>query len=296
MAVSKEYGDLLAVLEPGLANPADSVAEVRAKMAELHGHPVGDDMVIEGVDLLGVPSAKIATPAALASDTLVLQFHGGAFVSCDLSDYLFYGEKISRACERPVIEIGYRLAPEYPCPAAVQDCAQAFRGLLSRGVDPAKIALIGDSCGGGMVIATLVMLRDAGEPLPACAATLSGWFDLEATGEAAVHPVGADPFLDTAWLRARGRDYVGPDGDLRAPLASPLYADLGGLPPLLLQAGGVDRTRDDSVRLAERARAAGVPVELEIAEGMIHGWHGLPVPEAAAALSRVGDFFARHLD
>ncbi|MFP6663584.1 MAG: alpha/beta hydrolase [Deltaproteobacteria bacterium] len=296
MAVSKEYEDLLALLEPGLANPADSVAEVRAKMAALHGHPVGEDMVIEGVDLLGVPAAKIATPEALASDTLVLQFHGGAFVSCDLSDYLFYGEKISRACARPVLEIGYRLAPEYPCPAPVKDCAQAYRGLLSHGIDPAKIALIGDSCGGGLVVATLVMLRDAGEPLPACAVTLSGWFDLEATGEAAVHPVGKDPFLDAAWLRARGRDYVGPDGDLRAPLASPLYADLHGLPPLLLQAGSIDRTRDDSVRLAERARAAGVTVELEISEDMIHGWHGLPVPEADAALERVADFLAKYLD
>ncbi|MEO2168791.1 MAG: alpha/beta hydrolase [bacterium] len=296
MAVSKEYEDLLALLEQGLANPADSVVEVRAKMAELHGHPVGDDMVIEGVDLLGVPSAKIATPAALESDTLVLQFHGGAFVSCDLSDYLFYGEKISRACTRPVLEIGYRLAPEYTCPAPIQDCAQAYRGLLSRGIDPAKIALIGDSCGGGLVVATLVMLRDAGDPLPACAVTLSGWFDLEAAGEAAVHPLGKDPFFDAAWLRARGRDYVGPDGDLRAPLASPLYADLAGLPPLLLQAGGIDGTRDDSVRLAERARAAGVAVELEISEDMIHGWHGLPVPEATAALSRVADFFAKHLD
>jgi len=296
MVPSREYRELVAMLEPGLANPADSVAEVREKMAALHGHPFGDDMIVAGVDLLGVPSARISTPEAADSESVILQFHGGAFVSCDLSDYLFYGEKISRATCRPVIEIGYRLAPEYPCPAAVEDCAQAFRGLLERGTPAEKIALVGDSCGGGMVIAALVMLRDSGDPLPACAATLSGWFDLEASGDSALHPTGADPFLDAEWLRARGRDYVGLTGDLRAPLASPLYADLEGLPPLLLQAGGIDRVRDDSVRLAERAREAGVGVTLDIVEDMIHGWHGLPVPEASAALSRVADYFAKHLD
>lgn len=295
MALSKEYRELVAVLEPGLADPADSVARVREKMAPLHGHPVGEDMVVEGLDLLGVPAAKVGGAQAHAAPSIVLQFHGGAFVSCDLSDYLFYGEKISRACGLPVVEIGYRLAPEYPCPAAVRDCAQAYRGLLEHGHEPSQIALVGDSCGGGMVIAALTLLRDEGVPLPACAATLCGWFDLEASGESAVNPQGIDPFLDADWLRARGRDYVGADGDLRSPLASPLHADLAGLPPLLLQAGTIDRTRDDSVRLAARAEAAGVQVELDVVDGMIHGWHGLPVPEADAALARLAAFFSRFL-
>ena len=295
MELSREYRELVAALEPGLADPADSVATVREKMAALHGHPFGEDMVVEGVDLLGVPSAKIGSAEAQASPTVVLHFHGGAFVSCDLSDFLFYGEKISRASSRPVVEIGYRLAPEYPCPAAVKDCAQAYRGLLDRGYAAGQIALVGDSCGGGLVIAALTLLRDEGVALPACAATLCGWFDLEATGDAAQNPAGVDPFLDPEWLRARGRDYVGAGGDVRAPLASPLHADLAGLPPLLLQAGTIDRTRDDSVRLAESARAAGVAVELDVVEGMIHGWHGLPVPEADAALGRVAAFFDRNL-
>jgi len=294
MAVSPEFEKLLSLLPLGFANPEDSVAEVREKMAEVHGHPFGDDMVVEGMDLLGVPAAKIGTPEAMARDAVVLQFHGGAFVSCDLSDYLFYGANVSRATGLPVLEIGYRLAPEYPCPAAVTDCAQAFRGLLEHGIEASKIALIGDSCGGGLVVAALTLLRDAGDPLPACAATLSGWFDLAARGAAAQGP--AEPFLDTNWLRARGRDYVGAGGDVLAPLASPLEASLAGLPPLFLQAGGADLVRDDSRRLAEKAKLAGVDVTLDIVPEMIHGWHGLPVPEAEAALARVGQFFAAHLD
>ena len=294
MSLSPEFQKLRAVLTPGFADPEDSVAEVREKMAEVHGHPFGDDMVVEGMDLLGVPAAKIGTPEAMARDAVILQFHGGAFISCDLSDYLFYGARISRNTGLPVLEIGYRLAPEYPCPAAVMDCAQAFRGLLEHGMDPGRIALIGDSCGGSLLVAALTVLRDAGDPLPACAATLSGWFDLAASGDSAQGP--DEPFLTTDWLRARGRDYVGVEGDVRTPLASPLYADLAGLPPLFLQAGGADLVRDDSRRLAAKAEAAGVDVTLDLAEGMIHGWHGLPVPEADQALSRVGDFFAKYLD
>jgi len=294
MAVSSEYQKMRAVLKTGLADPTDSVAEVREKMAELHGHPFGDDMVVEGLDLLGVPAAKIGSPEAMARDAVILQFHGGAFISCDLSDYLFYGARISRHTGLPVLEIGYRLAPEYPCPAAVKDCAQAYRGLLDHGVSPGKIALIGDSCGGALVIAALTMLRDSGDPMPACAATLSGWFDLEARGESAQGP--DEPFLSADWLRARGRDYVGAGGDLRHPLASPLYADLTGLPPLFLQAGGADLVRDDARRLAVKAEQAGVDATVEISPEMIHGWHGLPVPEADQALARVGEFFAAHLD
>ncbi|MDG1399627.1 MAG: alpha/beta hydrolase [Candidatus Binatia bacterium] len=294
MAVSPEFQKLLPALPMGFADPEDSVAEVREKMAQVHGHPFGDDMIVEGMDLLGVPAAKIGTPEAMARDAVVLQFHGGAFISCDLSDYLFYGARISRNTGLAVLEIGYRLAPEYPCPAGVTDCAQAYRGLLDHGVDPGRIALIGDSCGGGMVLAALALLRDAGDPMPACAATLSGWFDLEARGTAAQGP--DEPFLTTDWLRARGRDYVGAAGDLRSPLASPIEADLTGFPPLLLQAGGADLVRDDSRQLAEKATRAGVDTTLQIVPEMIHGWHGLPVPEADEALAAVGAFFASHLD
>jgi acetyl esterase/lipase len=145
-----------------------------------------------------------------------------------------------------------------------------------------------------MVLAALALLRDAGDPMPACAATLSGWFDLEARGTAAQGP--DEPFLTTDWLRARGRDYVGAAGDLRSPLASPIEADLTGFPPLLLQAGGADLVRDDSRQLAEKATRAGVDTTLQIVPEMIHGWHGLPVPEADEALAAVGAFFASHLD
>ena len=175
---------------------------------------------------------------------------------------------------------------------------QPFEQLLDTGADAKAIAFIGDSCGGGLVITSLLQLRDRGVSMPALAATLGGWFDLEASGDSARNPVGRDPFAQADFTRARARDYVGEDGDLRHPLVSPIHADLAGLPPLLLQVGQVDLTRDDALRLAANAGKQGVEVTLEIHPAMVHGFQGLAnagIPEAQAAIRRVAQYVAERI-
>ena len=164
---------------------------------------------------------------------------------------------------------------------------------LEGGVSPERVGFIGDSCGGGLVVTSLVALRAAGVAMPALAVTLGGWFDLEASGDSAGRPLGPDPFATAEFVRARGRDYLGEGGDLRDPAASAHYADLRGLPPLLLQVGQVDLTRDDALRLAARAGREGVEVTLEVHPEMVHGFQGLAhagIPEAVASVARVASF------
>jgi acetyl esterase/lipase len=294
---SPEFEALMKHLRPGLAVPDDPLDVVRSKMAQAHAAPVAADAQVERVALDGLDAAWISAPGHEGSTRVLLHVKGGAFVSCGVDDYRNYGFSLSKTVSARVLVFAYRLAPEHPFPCALDDAVSAYRWLLAQGVEPARIGVTGDSCGGGIAVAMLVSLRDAGLPLPAAAACLSGWFDLEATGDAARHPLGVDPFVDPEWIRRRGRDYVGPRGDLRHPLASPLYADLHGLPPLFLQAGQVDVTRDDATRLAAVAARAGVAVTLDVWPEMIHGFQGLAgmLPEARRALRRVGTFFAEHI-
>ena len=294
---SREFEQLMQVLKPGLAVPDDSLAEVRRKMAAAHAAPMRDDVRIEHVRLGGRDAAWITSPGNEASDRILLHVHGGAFVSCRIDEYRNYGFSLSKAAAARVLVFDYRLAPEDPFPAALDDTVAVYRALLAEGVAPERIAFSGDSCGGGIAIAALLVLRDAGDPLPAAAAGLSGWYDLEATGVSAREPRGVDPFVDPEWIRRRGRDYVGPSGDLRDPKASPIHADLGGLPPLFLQAGEVDVTRDDATRLATRAAREGVAVVLDVWPEMIHGFQGLAamLPEARRALARMGGFLAEQI-
>jgi acetyl esterase/lipase len=230
-------------------------------------------------------------------DRALFFLHGGAFVSCPAASYPFYAAWFVRETGARAFIVDYRLAPEHRFPAALDDCVAAWRGLVAAGQSPARAAFLGDSCGGGLALATLLRLRDAGAPLPACAVSLCGWFDLEVTGESARDPAGPDPFVNPEWIRARGRDYLGPGGDPRHPHASPIHADLSGLPPLLLQTGQLDTLRDDAVRLAARAGRAGTAVTLEVWSGMIHGFQGLNgyCPEAAEAVRHVGDFLRRQI-
>ena len=190
----------------------------------------------------------------------------------------------------------YRLAPEHPFPAAVDDAVTAYRFAISAGHAPEAIALCGDSSGGGLALATLVALRDLGEPLPRTAICMSPWTDLTLSGASLQANRDADPMVSAATLALMADAYLG-DVDRRSPTASPLFADLAGLPPLLVQVGSGELLLDDATRFAERAEAAGVDVTLEIWDDVFHVWHSFAdlLPEARDAIARIGTYVDQRL-
>lgn len=284
----------MAAMPGDLVDPSDDSVTARAKLERVHGHPIADDTRVAWTELGGVRCAWVDTPLTRDMDRTLMLCHGGAYIAASGDGYLFYAEMLARHCRARVLLVDYRLAPKHRFPAAMDDCAGAYRALVDGGrVAPNRIAFIGDSCGGGLAITALLRLRDTGAVMPAGAVTLGGWFDLEASSDAARRPLGRDPFVHPDFTVARGRDYVGPRGDLRDPLVSAVHADPSGLPPLLLQVGQIDCTRDDAIRLADRAARAGVAVKLEVYPGMIHGFQGLAnagIPEAVQALESVATF------
>jgi acetyl esterase/lipase len=292
---SREFLAALAHFPKDLAVPGDTHEDVRRKFAPAHGHDPGPDIEVTSARPGGVDGVWVAKKGEPASAHTLFFVHGGAFVSCPAPTYAFYAAWLVRATGARAFVVDYRLAPEHRFPAALDDCVAAWRGLVADGVAPERAAFFGDSCGGGIAVATLIRARELGAALPACAVAHCGWFDLEVSGDSAKNPVGPDPFVNAAWIRQRGRDYLGAS-DPRAPLASPIHADLAGLPPLLLQTGQLDTLRDDAVRLAARAGRAGTGVTLEIWPGMIHGFLGMhgAIPEAAWAVRHVAEFVAHH--
>jgi acetyl esterase/lipase len=245
---------------------------------------------ISHLDLDGVKAVRVATPHA-RDERHVLYLHGGGHVAGSPGLYRDFIWRIAAAACARVTIIDHRLAPEHPFPAALDDAVRAYRALLAEGCDPRRMALIGESAGGGLVLSTLLKLRDEGTPLPAAAVALSPWTDLALTGESLRRNAKADPMLrsDEAPLLAA---YYLCGVDPRAPYASPLYGDPTGLPPTLIQVGSDEVLLDDSVRMAERMRGAGCEVELEICNRMPHAWQvwARIMPEAHAAVGRIGAF------
>jgi monoterpene epsilon-lactone hydrolase len=221
--------------------------------------------------------------------------HGGGYATGSINTHREMVSRLSRAARARVLLIDYRLAPENPFPAAVQDAMAGYRWLLSTGVNPDGLVIAGESAGGALTVATLVALRDAGEPLPSAAICLSPWVDMEAFGESMTTKAEVDPLVSRESLLMYAKAYLG-NADPRTPLAAPLYADLRGLPPLLIQVGTAEVLLDDATRLAERARLAGVDVILERYEEMIHMWHFYPMlPEGQQAIRRIGEFVEKHV-
>jgi monoterpene epsilon-lactone hydrolase len=287
---SELLGQIVSGMPFDFAHPDDDFATTREKMAPLHGHPGAADTAVRTVEIDGIPAAWLSRPSSDPERGAVLFCHGGAFVSCDLEAYLFYAEFIADWVGVPVLTVDYRLAPEHPFPAALDDCARAYRGLLAEGQDPARLLCVGDSCGGGLALATVTRAREAGLAVPAGVISLSGWLDLDPVGYPSPAPVVRDPFVTDGFLRARARDYLGVDGDPHHPGASAGRATVQGLPPLLLQVGETDLCRGDAERLARRARADGVDARLDVVPGGVHGVQGLVnlgVPEAVAAWESV---------
>lgn len=273
---------------PVLAEP--SVPEMRAGMEMLTTmFPTPDHISRQPVDAGGVPGEWVAAPNAVA-ERVVFYLHGGGYVVGSINTHRELASRISRAAAARVLLIDYRLAPEHPHPAAVNDAVAAYRWLVGSGADPRRMVIAGDSAGGGLTVATLVALRDAGLPLPAGAVCLSPWVDLEGIGESMTTKADADPMIKRDGLVKMGQHYLAGQ-DPRTPLAAPLYADLSNLPPLLIQVGTAETLLDDATRLAERARQAGSEVVLEPWEDMIHVWQVFPMlPEARQAVDRIGQF------
>jgi acetyl esterase/lipase len=252
------------------------------------GFPLPKDVVVEDVQVGAIPADWVSMPASRQS-RVVLYLHGGGYVLGSRRTHRELAARIADAAQARVLVLDYRLAPEHPFPAAVDDATESYRWLRSQGVAAGSIAIAGDSAGGGLTLATLLALRDAGDELPACAVCLSPWTDLEGTG-ASAQPGGADdPMVGVAGLRDMGRMYA--NDAIRNPLAAPLYGNYTGLPPLLIQVGTREILLDDATRVAERARAAGVAVTLEIEAGAPHVYQVFPgIPETDAAVGRIGAF------
>jgi monoterpene epsilon-lactone hydrolase len=292
---SKEHDALMAAIPGGNVDANDPVGIVREKMHAIHPNAASPGTIVEPDDLDGIPAKWIYTPENADSDRIVMHVHGGAFVSTEIDHYLTYGEFMSRKIGCRVVCFQWTWADEAPYPRAMHDTVTAFRALVARGIDPSRIAFVGDSCGGALALSAMCSLRDAGGPLPACMVGLTPWFDAEQTGDAALHPRGRDPFVNADWIRARFRDYAGPNGDLRDPGISPFHAKLEGLPPMYLSVGGIDTTADDSTRLAVRASREGASVIVDLVAEMVHGYVGLgdAFPEATQAMERVA-LFLKH--
>jgi len=236
------------------------------------------------------------TTAATDDRRVVLFLHGGGYVSGSPTTHLMVTARLAHEAGARLFALDYRLAPEYPYPAAVKDAWAAYWWLLTeQAIAPEQIVIAGDSAGGGLTIALLLALRDAHLPLPAGAMGLSPWLDLTLSGATMTVNQTTD-YLNRDVLRASARMY-GNGRDLREPLLSPLYADLAGLPPLLIQAGSAEMLLDDSRRFAQRARAAGVDVQLEVFEHMVHVWHftWFVQPKARQALRQLGRFVRRRV-
>ena len=221
-------------------------------------------------------------------DRVIFHLHGGAYIACSPKIYRGYNAALAKLSQARIFSLDYRLAPEHRFPAPVEDALQAYRWLLAQGIAPEKIIFNGDSAGGGLVLATLVALRDAGDPLPAMAVCLSPWTDLTASGNSVITNDESDAMFWADSAKAFVPMYLH-SADPRNPLASPLFADLTGLPPLHLYVSDTELLLDDSVRLAERARQFGVKVNLTIEKSQPHVWPIFVklIPEATATLQEI---------
>ncbi|HEX9624246.1 MAG TPA: alpha/beta hydrolase [Streptosporangiaceae bacterium] len=295
--MSVEQRETLEAILRQSAFPADSdVGEQRRQLRELlSAQPLPADVTVTAAALGGVPTAEI-TVDGIEPLHVVLYFHGGVYVMGDAFLAADLASQVGRRTRAKVISVDYRLAPEHPYPAAVDDALAAYDALLQGGTAPSDIAFAGESAGGGLAIATLVNARDHGLPLPAAAFVMSPYADLTLAGATMETKRKADPLLSRENLQPRVTDYTsGQDAALG--LISPIFADLSGLPPLIIQAGTHEVLLDDAVRLAQQAAAADVEVTLDVTPGVPHVFQAYyPIlDEAASALDRAGQFLSARL-
>jgi monoterpene epsilon-lactone hydrolase len=295
--VSTDQQEILdAILRQSALRADSSVDEQRRQLRQLiSSQPLPGDVVVTPATLGGVPTAEI-TIEGIEARHVVLYFHGGVYVISDAFLAAGLASEVARRTQAKVISVDYRLAPEHPYPAAVDDALAAYEALLESGVAASDIAFAGESAGGGLVIATIVNARDHGLALPAAGYVMSPYVDLTLSGATMDTRAAVDPLLNRELLQARIPDYTAGQ-DAALPLISPVFADLAGLPPLSIQAGTHEVLLDDALRLTRQAATADVEVTLEITPGVPHVFQGYAaiLDEAAAALDKAGRFLSAHL-
>jgi epsilon-lactone hydrolase len=293
---TEQRENLEAILRQSAFPAGGDVNEQRRQLKELvSAQPLPGDVTVTAAVLGGVPTAEI-TIDGIEPRHVVLYFHGGVYVLGDAFQAAGLASQIGRRTNAKVISVDYRLAPEHPYPAAVDDALAAYEALLANGTDPADIVFAGESAGGGLAVATLVNARDHGLPLPAAAFVMSPYADLTLAGTTMRTKHEVDPLLSPENLLPRITDYTA-GHDAASGLISPIFADLSGLPPLFIQAGTHEVLLDDAVRLAGQAATADVEVILDITPGVPHvfqAYHAI-LEEAAAALDRAGKLLLAHL-
>lgn len=264
-----------------------SLAEQRSRLEKYSRvFKIAKDVSVSDLSANGVRAAlfEVAHP----EPGIILYLHGGAFAVGSVNVHREFLARLAIACQMKVLAIDYRLAPEHPFPAALQDALAAYQCLFSQGYDPSNIVIAGDSAGGGLAIAMLISLRDDKLPLPACAVCLSPWLNLSYTGEKSNN--NKDPFLNPTLLSLYARYYVGA-GDATNPLVSPSFADLRGLPPLLIQVGTNEILLEEIQQFCEKARQANVEVSLDCWQGMFHVFQIIPfIPETKLSLEKIATF------
>ncbi len=277
-----------------------SLLELRQQM-EQQAAPVPSEVTVRPVQAGGVPAEWVLAPGAQpvprgAGGRALVYFHGGGYYRGSVNTHREFVSRLSRACGVAGLTVDYRLAPEHPFPAAVDDALAAYRWVVRGGTPPGRIVLAGDSAGGGLVAAVLLELKRAGETLPAGGVLLSPWMDLDQSGASMQANAHCDPTISKPYLDRFAQAYLA-GADARHPQASPLHGDMAGLPPLLIQVGTVETLLDDSTRFAAKAQAAGVDARLERWEEMFHVWqrYAPQLPEARQAIEHVGAFVKERL-
>lgn len=274
-----------------------SIAGYRAQSARTSGwmDHIPKDVEVKPVQADGVPVEWLLPPGA-PQGRLILYLHGGGYVTDSVASRRPMCIQMAQTLKMNVLQVEYRLAPEHPFPAALEDALKAYRWLLAQGHRSSDIVISGDSAGGGLGLATVLALREAGELLPAAVVAMSPWVDLTNKGQSHVTRAEAEVMLHTDVLKEWASCYANGSG-LTDPLVSPGYADFHGFPPLLVQVGSDEILLDDSLALAAKAKAAGVEVTLRVWDGMWHVWPvlGSLIPESRMAFDEIGEFVRNHL-
>ena len=287
---SKEHEELVEMMRT--TNPLGSgeIETMRAFMDAAPPYPQPPDVAWESVDADGVP-CEWNVPDDCADGRTIVYYHGGGYGIGSVKGHRGLCSNLARAARARVLSVDYRLAPEHPFPAAVDDALTAYRWAVGQGADPAKTALAGDSAGGGLTVATLIELRDAGETLPAAGLCLSPWVDMTCSNSRIEEVAPRDPMLSPPVLKVFAEAYLA-GADPKTATASPAFADLAGLPPLLIQAGTGEILIGEIEAFAKDAEAAGVDVQLEVWDDMLHVWQTFAdmLPEGRQALADIGKY------